>query len=91
VDFVEARTNALKLSPKLNHESELQVGYQQPIAEAPMDAVFLELQIQIRVGETTGTPMQRLPIHLIISRHNRKLIGNTSSIGTQRAEATFCR
>jgi hypothetical protein len=22
-----------------------------------MDAVFLELQIQIRVGETTGTPM----------------------------------
>jgi hypothetical protein len=27
--------NALKLSPKLYHESELQVGYQQSIAEAP--------------------------------------------------------
>jgi len=28
-------TTALKLSPKLYHESELQVGYQQSIAEAP--------------------------------------------------------
>jgi hypothetical protein len=25
--------------------------------DEPMDAVFLQLQIQIRVGETTGTPM----------------------------------
>src|SRR5580658_8588358 len=29
----------------------------QPHDDELMDAVFLELQIQIRVGETTGTPM----------------------------------
>ena len=35
MDPVEARTKALKLSPKLYHESELEAGHQQSIAEAP--------------------------------------------------------
>ena len=35
MDLVDARTDGLKLSLKLYHGSELQLGYQQLIAEAP--------------------------------------------------------
>ena len=37
VDLVDARTDGLELSLKLYHGSELQVGYQQSIAETPRD------------------------------------------------------
>jgi hypothetical protein len=34
-DLVDARTDGFKLSLKLYHRSELRLGYQQSIAEAP--------------------------------------------------------
>ena len=37
-DLVDARTAGLKWSPNPYHESELQVGYQQSVAEAPIVA-----------------------------------------------------